>query len=313
MDDPASTSPRTPTTPTRRKGYGGDAKDSPRKRQCLWNSLLFKEINGPCSPTAAERRVMERQLTGKTPYSMSPIQNNKGPSYHIMANSRGKSIFEKLSGLEEEISSLKKENKNNFNEALQKSTKESDDRHQEVLSMMKDHAEEVQSNLQQFIEITTEFLALRRGELEFWRTNDKLRRRGDLVKARDEVAHGGQIIADLAMIDDLNVRTNATTSVYADCFRDAYGVTISQASLRLKDGPPPIRRLANILCSVRKLDAWNASVRQTDRETIESIATNLLARFLETDADAGQKFFVAGSGSRCYMRKCLICIKNGNS
>jgi len=45
--------------------------------------------------------------------------------------------------------------------------------------MMKDHAEEAQSNLQQFIEITKDFLALRRGELEFWRTNDKLRRRGD--------------------------------------------------------------------------------------------------------------------------------------
>lgn len=168
--------------------------------------------------------------------------------------------------------------------------------------MMKDHAEEAQNNLQQFIEITQDFLALRRGELEFWRT---LRRRGDLVKARDEVAHGGQIIADLAMIDDLNVRTNMTTSVYADCFRDAYGVTISQANLRLKDGPPPIRRLANILCSVKKLDAWKASVRQTDRETIESIATNLLARFLETDADAGQKFFVAGSGSRVLYEKVL--------
>jgi hypothetical protein len=93
----------------------------------------------------------------------------------------------------------------------------------------------------------------------------------DLVKARDEVAHGGQLIADLAMIDDLITRPNASTSVYADCFEEAYGVTISQAKLRLKDGPPPIRRLANILCSVRKLDAWKAPVRQTDRDEIESI------------------------------------------
>jgi hypothetical protein len=35
--------------------------------------------------------------------------------------------------------------KNGFNDALQKAIKESEDRHQEALSTMKDHAEESQS------------------------------------------------------------------------------------------------------------------------------------------------------------------------
>ena len=38
------------------------------------------------------------------------------------------------------------------------------------------------------------------GELEYWRTKDKAKRRSDLVKAKDEVAHGGQVIADLLTI-----------------------------------------------------------------------------------------------------------------
>ena len=61
-------------------------------------------------------------------------------------------------------------------------------------------------------------------------------------------------VADLAMIDNLMARIQAGTSVYADGFKEAYGVTISQAKLRVRDGPPPIRWVLNILCSVRKLD-----------------------------------------------------------
>ena len=38
MDDPA-----TPMTPTRRKKDGGDAKDSPRKRQCVCASTLTND------------------------------------------------------------------------------------------------------------------------------------------------------------------------------------------------------------------------------------------------------------------------------
>jgi hypothetical protein len=41
-----------------------------------------------------------------------------------------------------------------------------------------------------------------------------------------------------------------------------------QAMLRLKDGPPQIRRIVNVLCSIRKLDSWKFSARQTDREKI---------------------------------------------
>ena len=109
---------------------------------------------------------------------------------------------------------------------------------QEVLSMLSDQTEEYRRNLEQSTELTNDFLTLRGGELKYWKTDDKSRRRSDIIKAQDEVAHGGQVVA---MIDNLMARIQAGTSVYADGFKEAYGVTISQAKLRVRDGPPPIR------------------------------------------------------------------------
>jgi hypothetical protein len=114
-------------------------------------------------------------------------------------------------------------------------------------------------------------------------------------------------VADLAMIDNLMARMQADTSVYAECFKEAYGVTISQAKLRVRDEPPPIRRILNILCSVRKLDGWKSSVRQEDRSALEEIATNLIARFLEMDVETGMKFFAAGTGCRQFYEK-MACL-----
>jgi hypothetical protein len=118
------------------------------------------------------------------------------------------------------------------NNALHKVSQDAESRHQEVLLMLLDQAEEYRRNLEQSMELTNDFFALRRGELEHWKTDDKSRRRSDIVEARDEVAHGGQVVADLAMIDNLMARMQAGTSVYAECFKEAYGVTISQAKLR---------------------------------------------------------------------------------
>jgi hypothetical protein len=60
--------------------------------------------------------------------------------------------------------------------------------------------EELRQECQQNLEVTQDFLTLRHGELEFWKTKDKSKRRIDLVRVRDEVAHGGQVVADLLMI-----------------------------------------------------------------------------------------------------------------
>jgi hypothetical protein len=81
-------------------------------------------------------------------------------------------------------------------------------------------------------------------------------------------------------------KTNADTSLYSECFREAYGVSLPQAMLRVKDGPPQMRRIVNILCSTRKLDSWKSAARQTDRQKIEDIALDLIGRFLQTDAES---------------------------
>jgi hypothetical protein len=96
------------------------------------------------------------------------------------------------------------------------------------------------------------------------------------------------------MIDNI---TDSSISVYDECFKNAYGMTIAQAKLRVKDGPPPV----NILCSVRKLDAWQVADREVDRridrDMIEELAVNLIARFL--DVEAGLTLFVSARGSGC--------------
>jgi len=111
-----------------------------------------------------------------------------------MTNSGGQSILDKLSGLEKENQELKDEIRKQ-NNALHKVSQDAESRHQEVLSMLSDQAEENRRNFEQSMELTNDFLALRRGELEYWRTDDKSRRRSDIIKARDEVAHGGQVVA----------------------------------------------------------------------------------------------------------------------
>jgi hypothetical protein len=71
-------------------------------------------------------------------------------------------------------------------------SQDAESRHQEVLWMLSDQAEEYRRNLEQSMELTNDFLALRWGELEYWRTDGKSRRRSDIIKVRDEVAHGGR-------------------------------------------------------------------------------------------------------------------------
>jgi hypothetical protein len=56
------------------------------------------------------------------------------------------------------------------------------------------------------------------------------------------------------------------------------------------------RRIVNVLCSTRKLDSLKFPARQTDRQKIENIAVDLIARFLRRDAETGKKLFAAGSG-----------------
>ena len=48
-------------------------------------------------------------------------------------------------------------------------------------------------------------------------------------------------------------------------------------------------------------------VRQEDRGTIEDIATDLIARFLETDVETGTEFFAAGTGCRQLYEK-MACL-----
>ena len=79
-----------------------DVVNNPYRVCKLWNGILFQEISGPCSPSATERRDLEKQLTEKTPYCISPIQYKKGLPYHVMTNSGGKSILEKPSVLEDD-------------------------------------------------------------------------------------------------------------------------------------------------------------------------------------------------------------------
>jgi hypothetical protein len=66
----------------------------------------------------------------------------------------------------------------------------------------------------------------------------------------------------------------------------------------LKNGPHQIRRIVNVLCSIRKLDSWKLPARQTDRQKIERTAVNLIARFLETDVATEKRLFAVGSGCR---------------
>jgi hypothetical protein len=154
--------------------------------------------------------------------------------------------------------------------------------------------DQVKRGLRLSYELTEDFLSLRRGELEYWKTSDKTKRRVDLIRARDEVAYGGQVIADIITIEQ---RTNSDIS-YTNCFAEAYGISLADAKSRLPDGPSQIRQTINILCSIRKLDAWQHSVRQTDYRDIEKIAVDLIARFLRTDPEAGKRLFAPGSGCR---------------
>jgi len=145
-------------------------------------------LSGPSSLKGGE------PSSGLNSPQVVPIKYNKGGSFHTMTNSGGQSILDKLSGLEKENQELKDEIRKQ-NNALHKVSQDAESRHQEVLSMLSDQAEENRRIFGQSMELTNDFLALRRGELEYWRTDDKSRRRSDIIKARDEVAHGGQVVA----------------------------------------------------------------------------------------------------------------------
>jgi hypothetical protein len=49
------------------------------------------DIVGPCNLSQAERRDLEKKLTGKIPYSLSPIQYQKGEQ-HTMSNGGGTGV-----------------------------------------------------------------------------------------------------------------------------------------------------------------------------------------------------------------------------
>jgi hypothetical protein len=132
----------------------------------LIHGLIFKELSTPCAPSTSERRDLEKGLTGRIPYAISPLQHNKSNSgYHTITNTGGISILNKLSNLEEQMTSLttevvnlKRENAN-LRRENQKAIQSSEDTYREDLLILREE-------IQQCIELNKDLLALRRtGEL----------------------------------------------------------------------------------------------------------------------------------------------------
>ncbi|KAN0071466.1 hypothetical protein V8E54_010062 [Elaphomyces granulatus] len=232
-----------------------------------------------------------------------PLYNTAKGDYILhMSNSGGRtSLLQTLSDQKAQNEELRNENR-----TLQQRI---DRKLETALSTFRDElrgeVEELREELKKNLEVTQDFLTN-----TYWRTKDKTKRRSDLVKARDEVSHGGQVIADLLTIEQVMSRTNSNTSLYSECFREAYGMSLAQAILRLEGGPCQMRKIVNVLCSIRKLDSWKLPARQTDRQKIESIAVDLIARFLQIDVATEKKLFVVGSGCRELYTKMISLYDN---
>jgi hypothetical protein len=104
-----------------------------------------------------------------------------------------------------------------------------------------------------------------------------------VVRNGNEVAHGGDILGDIAVMCRLNWVHMQFFADYEEDFKAVYGIHFVEACRKLSPSHPKIVRIFNIVASIRELFMWRTSSRAEARRDIDCIATLIINIVRELD------------------------------
>src|ERR1700719_1118993 len=104
-----------------------------------------------------------------------------------MMNSGGSTLMQRFDEQQKRNEEQQKRNEDAINE-LRNTERRLEKEFRNTERRLEKELDQVKRGLRLSYELTEDFLSLRRGELEYWKTSDKTKRRVDLIRARDEVA-----------------------------------------------------------------------------------------------------------------------------
>ncbi|TQB69052.1 hypothetical protein MPDQ_002380 [Monascus purpureus] len=132
--------------------------------------------------------------------------------------------------------------------------------------------------------------ALRHGVLEERRITNRKQlssaRQRRIVRGRNMIAHGGDILGDLEAIRYVEENGLPYVTEYKDDFQKAYGLRFSKALAKLPSFPEQVIRTFNILASVRELSMWReCKTRKVKRkrDAIQTLASEIIKAALDAD------------------------------
>jgi hypothetical protein len=143
-------------------------------------------------------------------------------------------------------------------------------------------------------------LIVRQSILEEWRAmGNKSHRSKKIDHSRNEIAHGGNILLDIEVIERDKQMTDST-SLWIPAFEDTYGIEYSQAKSLALSAPSDLIGLINIRVHVTVLDAWNptddseTSQISKNRQSIQDDVMQIVNQYLSASPNEQPTLFRPG-------------------
>jgi hypothetical protein len=104
-----------------------------------------------------------------------------------------------------------------------------------------------------------------------------------VVKYRNEIAHGGNIMCDIDCIRRLEGEDYKHVSAYKEDFGVFYKIPYEKALRKLQRPHTKLIRTFNIACSIQELRVWQKPNAEKTRTTIATNANTIIGAFFETE------------------------------
>lgn len=104
-----------------------------------------------------------------------------------------------------------------------------------------------------------------------------------IVKYRNEIAHGGNVLCDMDCIQLLEGEKHPHVSAYKEDFGHFYRIPYEQALKKLPSSQRKIIRTFNIVCSIQERLVWQTPEAKNTRTTVENNANIIIEAFSNTE------------------------------
>ncbi len=140
-----------------------------------------------------------------------------------------------------------------------------------------------------------EILIIRRAVLEDWRTGNSGARPAQLTIQRNNIAHGGDIAADVEVIRRDLEMSSSLFSFFFDPFKQHYGISFQTArELLEQECEEHIIHTLNTKVNIEVLQHWLSPARERDQQELKRL-TDLITRiFFSTEVGKRSSLFKLG-------------------